>query len=74
MWQHRHHQVIGMLVGLVLPTVLGALYNGWVGALGGFLVSGITRVVAVQHCTFLINSLCPHSWQSPLRLPDKRTG
>ena len=58
MWQHRHHQVIGMLVGLVLPTVLGALYNGWVGALGGFLVSGITRVVAVQHCTFLINSLC----------------
>tara|TARA_R110002096_G_scaffold23511_3_gene74819 strand:+ start:2280 stop:3389 length:1110 start_codon:yes stop_codon:yes gene_type:complete len=57
-WQNRYHQIIGVSVGLVLPTVIGALYNGWVGALGGFLVSGVARLVAVQHCTFLINSLC----------------
>jgi stearoyl-CoA desaturase (delta-9 desaturase) len=58
MWQHRYHHIIGVLVGLVLPTLIGALHSGWVGALGGFLVAGIARVVCVQHCTFLINSLC----------------
>ncbi|MEM9281846.1 MAG: fatty acid desaturase [Verrucomicrobiota bacterium] len=58
MWQHRHHQLIGVLVGLVFPTLIGALHNGWVGALGGFLIGGVVRLVAVQHCTFLINSLC----------------
>jgi stearoyl-CoA desaturase (delta-9 desaturase) len=58
MWQHKHHRLIGMLVGIALPTLIGALHNGWVGALGGFLVGGIARLVAVQHSTFLINSLC----------------
>jgi stearoyl-CoA desaturase (delta-9 desaturase) len=58
MWQDRHHRVIGVLVGLVLPTLIGALYGGAVGALGGFLFGGLTRLVCVQHCTFLINSLC----------------
>lgn len=58
MWQHRHHRAIGMLIGIVLPTVLGALHNGAVGALGGFLVGGVARLVAVQHSTFFINSLC----------------
>ncbi len=28
------------------------------GALGGFLIAGVTRVVIAQHCTFFINSLC----------------
>ena len=32
--------------------------GGWVGALGGFLFGGVARVVAVQHCTFFINSAC----------------
>jgi len=58
MWQHRHHQIIGVLVGLVLPTLIGALYGGWVGALGGLLIAGVMRLVCVHHCTFLINSLC----------------
>jgi stearoyl-CoA desaturase (delta-9 desaturase) len=58
MWQHKHHRLLGMLVGIVLPTLIGALYNGWVGALGGFIVGGVARLVAVQHSTFLINSLC----------------
>ena len=58
MWQHKHHRLLGVLVGIALPTLIGALYNGWVGALGGFIVGGIARLVAVQHSTFLINSLC----------------
>ena len=58
MWQHRYHHIIGVTVGIILPTLIGAIYNGAEGALGGFLVGGITRLVAVQHCTFLINSLC----------------
>jgi stearoyl-CoA desaturase (delta-9 desaturase) len=30
----------------------------WIGALGGFLIAGIARIVVAQHCTFFINSLC----------------
>ena len=58
MWQHRYIHLIAVLVSFVLPTVLGALWNGWVGALGGFLISGVARVVVLQHGTFLINSAC----------------
>jgi stearoyl-CoA desaturase (delta-9 desaturase) len=58
MWQHRYCQLIAVLVGLVLPAILGYLWNGWSGALGGFLIAGVTRVVVVQHSTFFINSLC----------------
>jgi stearoyl-CoA desaturase (delta-9 desaturase) len=57
-WQHRYVHLLAVLVGFVLPTVAGFLYNGWVGALGGFLIGGIARVVATQHTTFFINSAC----------------
>jgi stearoyl-CoA desaturase (delta-9 desaturase) len=57
-WQHRHVHVLAVLVGFVLPTVAGFLYNGWVGALGGLLIGGVARVVATQHTTFFINSAC----------------
>ena len=30
----------------------------WTGALGGFLIAGVARIVVAQHCTFFINSLC----------------
>ena len=58
LWQHQHHRNIAFVVGFVLPAVLGYFWNGFAGALGGFLIAGVTRVVAVQHCTFFINSLC----------------
>lgn len=64
MWQHRWVHWIGLVVGLIIPAVLGglwSLYQGvpvWHGALGGFLLAGVTRVVVAQHCTFFINSLC----------------
>jgi stearoyl-CoA desaturase (Delta-9 desaturase) len=57
-WQHRYVHVLAVLVGFVLPSVAGFLYNGWVGALGGLLIGGVARVVATQHTTFFINSAC----------------
>jgi stearoyl-CoA desaturase (Delta-9 desaturase) len=64
MWQYKYVHWIGFLVGVVIPTVLGGLYSHWtggdvmVGALGGFLIPGVARIVVAQHCTFFINSLC----------------
>ncbi|MCS1407826.1 MAG: hypothetical protein M2R45_00987 [Verrucomicrobia subdivision 3 bacterium] len=58
MWQHRNYVMIAIAVGFALPTLLGFLWNGWIGALGGFLISGVARIFAVHHMTFCINSLC----------------
>lgn len=58
MWQHHYHRPLGVLVGLVLPAAIGWLYGGAVSALGALLISGVARLVCVQHCTFFINSLC----------------
>ncbi len=63
-WQHKYVHWIGLVVGLILPAVLGYAWNSWMGlapwegALGGFLIAGVARVVVAQHCTFFINSLC----------------
>jgi stearoyl-CoA desaturase (delta-9 desaturase) len=58
-WQDKYVQWIAVGVGFILPALLGWAYQGgWVGALGGFLFGGVARVVAVQHCTFFINSAC----------------
>jgi stearoyl-CoA desaturase (Delta-9 desaturase) len=57
-WQDRHVQTIAVLVSLGVPSILGFLWNGWQGALGGVLIAGVARIVALQHCTFLINSAC----------------
>jgi stearoyl-CoA desaturase (delta-9 desaturase) len=57
-WQHRHVHLLAVFVGFILPTLLGFLWHGWSGALGAFLISGVARVVVVQHCTFFINSAC----------------
>src|SRR6201987_1763313 len=58
MWQHRHIHALAVLVSFGLPTILGAWWNGWAGALGGFLIGGVAKVVVLQHGTFLINSAC----------------
>ena len=65
MWQHRHINLIAAVVSFVLPAALGYLWGGWVSALGGFLIGGIARVVAVQHSTFCINSLCHYLGDQP---------
>jgi len=57
-WQHRHVHRLAVFIGFLLPAMLGFLWNSWSGALGAALISGVARVVVVQHCTFFINSAC----------------
>jgi stearoyl-CoA desaturase (delta-9 desaturase) len=59
-FQHRHYLLIAIMIGLVLPTVIGAAMGS---ILGGLAVAGLLRIVAVHHFTFFINSLC-HFWGS----------
>ena len=50
------------LVGLVIPAVIGGLWDmSWKGALLGFLWGGAVRVLWVHHVTWSINSVC-HIW------------
>lgn len=58
MWQHKWTHLIGLVVGLMVPPLLGYWHSGWVGALGMLIITGFLRIVVVQHCTFFINSLC----------------
>ena len=58
MWQDRFYVPIAVFTSFVVPALLGYWHAGAVGALGGFLIAGVARVVAVQHMTFFINSLC----------------
>ncbi len=58
MWQHKNYVAIALIASFVFPTLLGFLWNGWIGALGAFLIGGVARVVAVHHMTFCINSFC----------------
>src|SRR2546423_12265271 len=58
MWKHRHVHLLAVLMSFVLPTILGALWDGWIGALGGVFIGGVAKVVVLQHGTFLINSAC----------------
>jgi stearoyl-CoA desaturase (Delta-9 desaturase) len=53
LWQHRHSGWIGIVAGLVLPTLLGLAFGDpW----GGFIVGGAVRLMLVYHATFSINS------------------
>jgi stearoyl-CoA desaturase (delta-9 desaturase) len=54
MWQHRWYRLIGVGVGLGLPTLVGALFGR---PLGGLLWGGFLRIVLVHHTTFLVNSV-----------------
>lgn len=65
MWQDRNYVKIAIVSGFLLPTVLGGLWGGWSGALGGFLIPGLARIVMVQHFTFCINSLCHWTGRRP---------
>jgi stearoyl-CoA desaturase (delta-9 desaturase) len=60
MWQHRYYVPL-LLLGLVLPFVVGFLYDGWIGGLGCFLLAGVGRTFLVLNSTFCINSIC-HLW------------
>ena len=64
-WQDKWVHVIAFFMSFILPAGIGYFYaittghlSPMVGALGGFLIPGVARVVLVQHATFCINSLC----------------
>ena len=54
-WQHRFYYPLAIVVGGILPLVIGVLLgNAW----GCLLLAGVTRTVVLHHSTFFINSLC----------------
>jgi stearoyl-CoA desaturase (delta-9 desaturase) len=48
MWQHRHIDLLAVMVSFVLPTLAGFVWDGWVGALGGFLFGGVVKAIEAQ--------------------------
>jgi stearoyl-CoA desaturase (delta-9 desaturase) len=65
MWQDKWVHGIAFFMSFILPAATGYVYavttgnlSPLAGALGGFLIPGVARVVMVQHATFCINSLC----------------
>jgi len=53
MWQQRYYVPIAIVVGGLVPLLLGAVAGH---PLGGFLWGGALRITLVHHSTFLINS------------------
>ncbi len=58
MWQHRWYPVLGVSIGLGVPTLVGSLFGS---PLGGLLWGGFLRIVLVHHTTFFVNSVA-HLW------------
>lgn len=58
MWQHKWLYTIAIVVGFIVPALIGLMWGGWQTALGSLLIAGVAKVVFVQHMTFCINSLC----------------
>jgi stearoyl-CoA desaturase (delta-9 desaturase) len=55
-WQRTFYVPIALIAGFVLPTVLSEiLFQDW---FGGLVHAGFGRMLVVQHCWFLCNSLC----------------
>lgn len=63
---------IWVVLGLLIPTVLGGLLTwSWSGLLMGFLWGGMARIFLVHHMTWSINSIC-HVWGTrPFHTPDE---
>ncbi|HEX3657993.1 MAG TPA: acyl-CoA desaturase [Pirellulales bacterium] len=65
---------IWVLLGLLLPAVLGGVISGsWVGAATGCLWGGLVRVFLVHHATWSVNSLCHTFGSRPFRTRDQST-
>ena len=60
MWQHQNYLPI-VFSGLIIPSLVGFIHRGWLGALSAFLLAGVCRTFLVLNSTFCINSIC-HLW------------
>ena len=56
--QHKYYVPLAIIMGFVVPTLIGYAVGGATAALGAFLLAGVARTVVVHHSTFCINSLC----------------
>ena len=68
LFQERFKYPLGILMGLGLPTALGAV---WGDPLGGLLVGGFTRLVVQYHATWSINSVA--HFMGPWRYHPRKT-
>jgi stearoyl-CoA desaturase (delta-9 desaturase) len=55
MFQHKYYIPIAIFMGYLLPMIMGAFMGS---ALAGLFIAGALRIVANQHTTFFVNSLC----------------
>jgi len=67
-FQHKYYIPICMTVGIVLPTLLCAL---WGDIWGGYFYACMIRMVAVHHSTFFVNSLA--HWYGDKTFSDHHT-
>ena len=68
------HYMLWMLVGLLLPTALGALATGSLaGALGGLVWGGLVRLFLSSHSTWSLNSICHRFGARPYATGDFST-
>ena len=69
MWQHKHYEVIVLVMGFVLPSsICGLAWNDW---WGGLVYAGILRIFFVQQATFCVNSLA--HWLGDQPFDDRRS-
>ncbi len=61
-FQNKYYFHIGIIVGFILPLIIGFIYNR---PLGAVLWAGFLRVTLVHHATFFINSLCHYVGNRP---------
>ena len=55
-WQHKYNMVIAIVMGIIVPTLIGGYFLG--SYLGALAIGVFGRIVLTHHCTFFINSLC----------------
>ncbi|KAF8553865.1 delta 9-fatty acid desaturase protein [Imleria badia] len=68
-WQHKYYLLLAFIMAIVVPTCVAGY--GWGDWQGGFVWTGLVRIVIVQHSTFCVNSLC--HWLGDTPYDDKLT-
>ncbi|KAG6369320.1 delta 9-fatty acid desaturase protein [Boletus reticuloceps] len=68
-WQHKYYLLIAFITVIVVPTCVAGY--GWKDWQGGFVWTGLIRLVIVQHSTFCVNSLA--HWLGDQPYDDKHT-
>ncbi len=63
-----------VLLGLLIPAVLGGLFSGtWTGIWQGFLWGGLVRIFIVHHLTWAINSITHLYGSRPFQTSERST-